>query len=80
MSGSAENSGLNLNENKGPNILAPMWALTMITTSLVCARIFIRAKVVKKVGFDDWVIVVSMVRMFATTFHNLVALYNHVLT
>ncbi|CRG85999.1 hypothetical protein PISL3812_03002 [Talaromyces islandicus] len=61
MSGPAKSAELYLSENKGPNILVPMWALTMVTTSLVCARVFIRARVVKQVGADDWVIMVSMV-------------------
>ncbi|KAH8692618.1 hypothetical protein BGW36DRAFT_23334 [Talaromyces proteolyticus] len=55
------NTDINLHENKGPNILAPMWALTMITTTLVCVRIFIRARIVKALGVDDWTIMVSMV-------------------
>lgn len=61
MSGSGSNAKVDLDENKGPNILAPMWALTILTTFFVSARIFIRARVVKKVGFDDWIIMVSMV-------------------
>jgi hypothetical protein len=74
MSGSGKPTGLDLSENKGPNILAPMWALTMIMMSLVCARIFIRARVVKKVGFDDWIIMVSMVRII-DALNNILSLY-----
>lgn len=51
-----------LAENKSANILAPMWTLSMLTTSIVMARIYIRVKIVKNVGLDDWVIVVGMVR------------------
>jgi hypothetical protein len=49
-------------ENKGPNILVPMWALTALTTVIVIARVWIRARVVKNMGPDDWLIMVSMVR------------------
>jgi hypothetical protein len=52
-----------LHETKGVNILAPMWTLTMITTSVVIARIYIRARIVKKIGLDDWAIVVGLVRL-----------------
>ncbi|EED19713.1 conserved hypothetical protein [Talaromyces stipitatus ATCC 10500] len=60
-SASSEHSPEWLAENKGANILAPMWALTMITTSTVIARIYIRVKIVKNVGFDDWAIVVGLI-------------------
>ncbi|EEA27277.1 conserved hypothetical protein [Talaromyces marneffei ATCC 18224] len=50
-----------LAENKSANILAPMWTLSMLTTSIVMARIYIRVKIVKNVGLDDWVIVVGMI-------------------
>ena len=49
-------------QNKGPNILVPMWALTIVTLVLVVARIWIRSQVVKNMGPDDWLIMVSMVR------------------
>lgn len=52
-----------LKESKGVNILAPMWTLTMITTSMVIARIYIRVKIVKNMGLDDWVIMAGMVRL-----------------
>lgn len=52
-----------LKENKSANILAPMWALTMITTGTVIARVYIRVKIVKNMGLDDWVIMVGMVRV-----------------
>ncbi|KAF3404512.1 hypothetical protein DPV78_002597 [Talaromyces pinophilus] len=62
MSGSTSGySAAYLNENKSANILAPMWTLTMITTSMVIARIYIRVKIVKNVGLDDWTIMAGMI-------------------
>jgi hypothetical protein len=52
-----------LAENKAVNILAPMWTLSVLTTSMVVARIYIRVKIVKNVGLDDWVIMAGMVRL-----------------
>lgn len=63
---SASTSGYSaayLNENKSANILAPMWTLTMITTTIVIARVYIRVKIVKNVGLDDWTIIAGMVRL-----------------
>lgn len=62
-SSTGEYSEAYLKTNKGVNILAPMWTLTVITTCIVLARIYIRARIVKKVGLDDWAVVVGMVRL-----------------
>lgn len=56
-------AGKNPNDNQGPTILATMWTLTIITTFIVIARIFIRTCIVKNLGPDDWLIMVSMVRL-----------------
>lgn len=55
-------AGKNPHDNQGPTILATMWTLTMITTLIVIARIFIRTYIVKALGPDDWLIMVAMVR------------------
>lgn len=54
-----------LAENKSVNILAPMWSLTMITTTIVAIRVYIRVKIVKNLGPDDWAIMIGMVRILA---------------
>lgn len=48
-------------QNKGPVLLAVMWALTGLATVLVWARLFIRLKIVRAFGLDDRLIAISMV-------------------
>lgn len=38
-----------------------MWSLTLLTTMIVTARIYIRAKIVRNIGPDDWLIMVAVV-------------------
>lgn len=61
MADATQNAAI-ADQNKGPNILVPMWALTIVTLVMVVARIWIRSQVVKNMGPDDWLIMVSMVR------------------
>lgn len=51
----------NLNDDKGPKILAVLWTLTGLTTLIVSARICIRLRMLKNFGIDDYLIVISMV-------------------
>ncbi|EER25284.1 hypothetical protein D8B26_007908 [Coccidioides posadasii str. Silveira] len=46
--------------NKGPMLLAVMWSLTIVTAIIVTARIYIRAKIVRNLGPDDWLIIAGM--------------------
>ncbi|PLB51166.1 hypothetical protein P170DRAFT_355966 [Aspergillus steynii IBT 23096] len=46
---------------KGSEMMAVMWALTGVTTFIVVARLFIRQKVLRVLGLDDWLIAISMV-------------------
>ncbi|KAI9039622.1 uncharacterized protein KD926_009214 [Aspergillus affinis] len=46
---------------KGAEMMAVMWALTGVTTFIVVARLFIRQKVLRVLGLDDWLIAVSMI-------------------
>jgi len=55
----------NENDDKGPKILAVIWTLTTLTLLMVTARIFIRLKMLKNFGIDDYLIVVSMVLSLA---------------
>lgn len=52
----------NLHDDKGPKILAVLWTLTGLTTIMVIARVYIRLKLLRNFGMDDYLIVVSMVR------------------
>lgn len=51
----------NMHDNKGPKILSVLWILTALTTLIVAARIYIRLRILKNFGVDDYLIVVSMV-------------------
>ncbi|CAI7585723.1 unnamed protein product [Penicillium pancosmium] len=50
----------NEHESKGPTILAVLWTLTSLTFLIVSARVFIRLKMLKMFGADDYLIVVAM--------------------
>lgn len=50
-------------ENRGPKILGVLWGLTALTTLVVVARMFIRVRMLKNFGSDDWLIALSMVSM-----------------
>lgn len=51
----------NMNDDKGPKILSVLWVLTALTTVMVVARIYIRLRMLKSFGVDDYLIVASMV-------------------
>lgn len=55
----------NLNDDKGPKILAVLWTLTAVATLFVVARIFIRLRMLKNFGVDDYLIIVSVVMALA---------------
>lgn len=55
----------NLNDDKGPRILAVLWTLTGLTALIVIARMFIRLRLLKNFGIDDYLIAVAMVMSFA---------------
>ncbi|KAL2869498.1 uncharacterized protein BJX67DRAFT_370732 [Aspergillus lucknowensis] len=48
-------------DDKGPKILAVLWGLTGLTTIVVVARMYIRGRMIRNVGVDDWLIVFSLV-------------------
>ena len=58
----------NINDDKGPKILAVLWTLTALTTLMVMGRIFIRVRMLKNFGIDDYLIVISMVRTLSVYF------------
>ncbi|KAF4760718.1 hypothetical protein HAV15_006113 [Penicillium sp. str.  len=51
----------NLHDDKGPKILAVLWTLTGLTTVMVIARVYIRLKLLRNFGMDDYLIVASMI-------------------
>lgn len=50
----------NADDDKGPKILAVLWTLTALTFFMVTARTFIRIKMLKNFGIDDYLIVFAM--------------------
>ncbi|RDW64440.1 uncharacterized protein DSM5745_09851 [Aspergillus mulundensis] len=50
----------NPSDDKGPKILAVLWGLTGFTMVIVAARMFIRGKMLRNFGPDDWLIAFSM--------------------
>ncbi|EDN04971.1 predicted protein [Histoplasma mississippiense (nom. inval.)] len=51
-------------QNKGPLILVVMWVVTCLTTAIVATRLLVRSRMVRMVGLDDWLILISMVLSF----------------
>jgi hypothetical protein len=49
------------NEDRGPEILAVCGSLVGIALVVVVLRIWVRAKLVRHVGADDWTIIAAMV-------------------
>lgn len=48
-------------QDQGPALLVVIWTLTGITTVMVAVRLFIRTKIIRNLGLDDWLIAFSMV-------------------
>ncbi|KAL2153733.1 hypothetical protein VTH82DRAFT_4888 [Thermothelomyces myriococcoides] len=51
-------------ENRGPQILAVCGSLVGFSLVIVIFRLYVRAKVVQRIGADDWTIVAAMTVMF----------------
>ncbi|KAJ5593874.1 uncharacterized protein N7459_000082 [Penicillium hispanicum] len=51
----------NINQDKGPKILAVLWTLTALATLTVVARIFIRLRMLKAFGIDDYLIILAII-------------------
>ncbi|PWY82952.1 hypothetical protein BO70DRAFT_274234, partial [Aspergillus heteromorphus CBS 117.55] len=48
-------------QTRGPRVLAVFWILTGLATVAVSARLFIRIKILRNPGADDWLVAVSMI-------------------
>ena len=53
--------------NRGPQFLAIFCTGTAFATVLVLLRFWIRARILRKVGLDDWFVVASLVWMTLST-------------
>jgi branched-subunit amino acid permease len=51
-------------QNRGPTIVAAICAVTAISTVFAIARLYVRARVMKKVHYDDYLIVFSVVSLY----------------
>ncbi|KAF2833249.1 integral membrane protein [Ophiobolus disseminans] len=60
-------------QNKGPAILAICSTLTAVASIFVAARLYVRAKILSRVGLDDWLIILSMVCGYVTLGLNIAA-------
>lgn len=54
-------TSIDLSEDKGPKILSVLWSLTALTAIVVIARMFIRIRMLRNFGFDDYLIALSMI-------------------
>lgn len=54
-------TALPANEDDGPGILALTWVEAIIALSLVAARTYTRAVIVRRVGIDDWIMIFTAV-------------------
>ncbi|KAL4931390.1 uncharacterized protein BDV17DRAFT_297144 [Aspergillus undulatus] len=52
-------------DDKGPKILSVLWGLTGITAVICAARMFIRGKMLRNFGSDDWLIAFAMIMSIA---------------
>lgn len=52
---------VNLTQTKGPRILGAFWGFFAISVTMVSARLYIRARWLRNIGLDDYIIAVSMV-------------------
>lgn len=52
-------------ETKGPKIVGVFWAFFAMSVMMVGARLFIRARMLKNIGLDDYIIATAMVRLLA---------------
>ncbi|KAL3489188.1 hypothetical protein BJX62DRAFT_226740 [Aspergillus germanicus] len=54
-------------ETKGPRILGIFWAFYTVSVLMVSARLYIRARWLKNIGLDDYIIAASMVMLTGYT-------------
>ncbi|KAL4804194.1 hypothetical protein BDV18DRAFT_162602 [Aspergillus unguis] len=54
-------------ETKGPRILGAFWAFYTVSVLMVAARLYIRARWLRNIGLDDYIIAVCMVFVSAYT-------------
>jgi len=48
-------------ENRGGELVAVITALSIVTTVVVGLRFYVRLRIIKKLGIDDWVLAAALV-------------------
>ena len=56
----------NGDEHRGSDIIVPQFIFGAVATVLVFVRLYVRAKMVRLVGWDDWLIFIAWVSHFPT--------------
>lgn len=51
-----------VSQTKGPRILGTFWAFFSLSILIVSARLYVRARMLRSIGSDDYIIIASMVR------------------
>jgi hypothetical protein len=51
--------------DKGSTMMGVMWSLTVLAIVVVVTRLYIRQRLLRNLGLDDWLIVASMVTLLA---------------
>lgn len=51
-------------QDRGPVTVVTMCSVTAVSTAFVVARIYVRARVMKKVYYDDYLIVFSLASLY----------------
>jgi hypothetical protein len=50
-------------ENRGPMVLQSTWVMVGIATPVIIARVCARLKQMKKLGWDDWFMILALVSL-----------------
>lgn len=53
-----------INQTKGPRILGVFWAFFSVSVVMVSLRFYIRVRVLRNIGLDDYIVLVAMVCTF----------------
>ena len=48
--------------NKGPEVLAVFGTGTALASIAVILRLWVRARILRKIGADDWIMAISLVK------------------
>lgn len=50
-----------INQTKGPRILGIFWSFFSVSVVMISLRLYIRARMLRNIGLDDYIIVAAMV-------------------